>query len=47
MKVKDEADGSSDDEENDDDASTGAFTEIRFVPSDKGACKCLSCTVLN
>lgn len=40
--MKDEADGSSEDDvdDDDDDVSTGAFTEIRFVPNDKESCKC-------
>lgn len=42
MKAKEEADGSGDDDEDDDDLSAGAFTEIRFVPNDKGSCKCFT-----
>lgn len=42
--MKDEADGSSEDDvDDDDDVSTGAFTEIRFVPNDKESCKCFTC----
>lgn len=44
MKAKEEADSSSSDDEDDDAACTGAFTEIRFVPNDKGSCKCFSHT---